>query len=143
MSPVATRPRPAPARRRSDMLGLLAGGLGLVLAFAVLLPAIDAPPHVTAVTIDNPHGWSVDVDATNASGDGWVGIGNVAKSANVAFAEVLDQGPVWVFRFSYAGVDGGQLKVSRADLEGSGWEITVPDEFARRMRAAGLGPSAR
>lgn len=143
MSPVATRPRPAPARRRSDLLGLFAAGVGLVLALGVLFLAMEAPQHVERVTIHNPHEWSAGVEASNERRQGWVGIGVVNKNEAHAFEEVLDQGRTWVFRFSYGGVDGGELTVSRADLQRSGWKVTVPDEFATRMREAGLGPSAR
>lgn len=143
MSPVATRPRPAPARRRSDVLAVLAAVLGLVLALGVLLPAMEVPPHVERITIDNPHEWSAAVEASDASRQGWVGIGTVGKNAAHGFEKVLDQGHTWTFRFSYAGFDGGELAVSRADLQRNGWKIAVPDEFATRMRAAGLGPSAR
>jgi hypothetical protein len=143
MSPVATRPRPAPARRRSDILGLLAAGVGLVAALGVLFLAMDAPPHVERVTINNPHEWSAAVEVSDERQQGWVGLGIVNKGVTHPFEEVLDQGRTWVFRFSYAGVDGGELRVSRADLQRSGWKIAVPDEFATRMREAGLEPSAR
>ena len=143
MSPVDTRPHPAPARRRSDILGPLAAGIGLLLAVGFLPPAMEAPPHVERITIHNPHEWSAAVEASGASRRGWVGIGEVDKKATLDFGEVLDQGPVWVFRFSYAGVDGGEMKVYRTDLRRSGWKVTVPDEFANRMQGARLGPSTR
>jgi hypothetical protein len=54
---------------------------------------------------------------------------------------VIDQGEQWVFRFTYGGVDGGELVVPRTELEASGWKVTVPQQFAERMRAAGVGPS--
>ena len=37
-------------------------------------------------------------------------------------------------------VDGGELVVSRADLEREAWKVSVPDEFEARIRAAGVVP---
>ncbi|MDQ3569191.1 MAG: hypothetical protein M3396_00910 [Actinomycetota bacterium] len=142
MSSVLTPQPRAPLRRRSDILVVLTGALVLVGVVAVLVPATKTAGHVASITITNPHRWPAGVEAAAENRQGWVGIGAVDASGTRAFEEVLDQGRVWVFRFSYAGVDGGELVVSRAELEGSQWKVTVPDEFANRLGAAGLGPSA-
>lgn len=129
-------------RRGSDILVVLAGTLTLVLVLAVLVSATETPGHIESITITNPHQWSAGVEAAGEDRKGWVGIGVVDATATQTFGKILDQGRVWAFRFSYAGVGGGELVVPRADLQRSGWKITLPDEFAERMRAAGVGPSA-
>jgi hypothetical protein len=48
-----------------------------------------------------------------------------------------------MFRFRYAGVDGGEVVVSRNDLEGSRWRVRVPEEVGTRLTQAGLGPSGQ
>ena len=78
---------------------------------------------------------------TDGQRDGLIGLATVGRERTRAVEEVIDQGPSWIFRFSYGGVDGGELAMSRAELERARWTITVPEEFAARMRAAGLGPS--
>jgi hypothetical protein len=131
------------SRRSSDILLALACALALTLVLAVLVPATTTPEHVKGITFSNPHSWPAGVEAGGQNKGGWVGIGAVDATGSRTFEEVLDQGPVWVFRFSYAGIDGGELAVPRAVLERSGWEVTVPDEFADRLRAAGMRPSAQ
>lgn len=142
MSPTLTAAPPAPARRRRGVLSALAACVGFVVVLAMLLWATRTPGHVPSITIENPHQWSSAVEAAGESRPGWLGIGAVDATATKTFGEVLDQGPIWVFRFSYAGVDGGELAVSRADLQRGGWKVTIPSEFAERMRAAGLPASA-
>jgi hypothetical protein len=56
--------------------------------------------------------------------------------------EVADQGREWVFRFSYGGVDAGELVLSRDRLARDGWNITVPSAVAERLRDAGVQESA-
>ena len=142
MRPVVTQPRPAPARRSGTALLLV--GAGVVVAFSALalMSAVDSPARVSRVTIDNPHEWAATVEVAGVgSGDGWLGLGMVGRQTRQAFEEVLDQGSQWRFRFSYAGTDGGELTLSRSELERRGWNLAVPDTFRDRMRAAGLTPS--
>ena len=128
-----TQPRRAPLRRGDILTVVVAtiGGLGLLL---VVFSAVRLPPFVDAVTISNPHEWNVEVDVG--------GSGSVGRETTHTYRSVIDSGNEWVFRFSYGGIDGGELVFSRAELERQGWKVIVPDEFARQMRAAGAAPSA-
>ncbi len=141
MSPVATRPRPAPSQSRRNLDVALAAAAMAALALLVIMPATRLPSFVDGVTIVNPHPWSVDVDVTGAPRDGAVGLGGVGPDRTQAFTEVIDQGATWIFTFAYAGANGGELSISRTELERARWTITVPDEFTARMRAAGMVPS--
>ena len=116
-------------------------GAAVLAMVAFLLAEARTPSYVAALTVVNPHQWDVGVEVTGAQRDGWLGMGTVDRTASHGFAQVIDQGKHWVFRFSYAGVDGGELVVPRSELEASGWKVTVPEHFAERMRAAGVGPS--
>ncbi len=113
------------------------------MAFLLMavMPAMEPPADVERVTVDNPHEWPAGVEVAGGERDGWVGLGAVERQASETFEDVLDQGGQWAFRFSYAGVAGGEVALPRADLDRRGWKITVPDTFAERMRAAGLAPS--
>jgi hypothetical protein len=120
---------------------LALAGAAVLATLAFLLPASRTPSYVDEVTVANPHQWDVGVEVSGAERDGWLGMGTVDRTASHGFQQVIDQGQQWVFRFSYAGVDGGELVVPRSELEASGWKVTVPEQFAERMRAAGVGPS--
>ena len=141
MSPVAIRPRPAPLRRKGDLGTVVIAAVVAALALLVVAPAIRAPAFVDRVTVVNPHPWRVEVDVTGSQRAGVVGLVSMGRERTQILEDVMDQGPSWVFRFSYGGVDGGALVVSRAALEQARWTITVPEEFAARMREAGMGPS--
>ena len=141
MSPVATRPPPAPPQNKGGLDTVVIAVLTTVFALLVVLPATRSPAFIDRVTVVNPQPWSVEVDVTGEERDGVVGIASVGREQSQTVEEVLDQGRSWVFRFSYGGADGGELVIARAQLERAGWKVTVPEEFAARMRAAGMGPS--
>ena len=141
MRPVITQPRPAPARRPGTALLLLGVAVVVALLALPLTSALDSPARVSRVTIDNPHQWAASVEVAGVGGKGWLGLGTVGRQARQGFEEILDQGSQWRFRFSYAGTQGGELTISRSELDGRGWVLTVPASFAERMRAAGLAPT--
>jgi hypothetical protein len=141
MSPVATRPRPAPSQSRRNLDMALIAAAVAVLALLVVMPATRLPSFVDRVTIVNPHPWSVHVDVTGDGRDGRVALAGVGPERTRTVTAVIDHGETWIFEFAYGGADGGELVVNRAELEDAGWRITVPEEFAARMRAAGMEPS--
>jgi len=135
------RPRLLREARSADVLGIIAVVAFCLLVLLVIVPALQGPSYIDELTIENPHQWHVNVDASDSSRDGWVSIGPLSRESTVTVQGVIDQGERWVFRFSYGGIDGGQLELTRPQLEQSGWKINVPDDFARRMQAAELEPS--
>ncbi len=48
-------------------------------------------------------------------------------------SEVIDQGDVWVFRFDSQGESGGELRLSRTELEAAGWRVSIPAEVGARL----------
>jgi len=56
-------------------------------------------------------------------------------------AEVIDQGEVWLFRFDSQGSSGGELRLTRAELEASDWTVVVPAEVGTRLAQAGAPPT--
>ena len=82
------------------------------------------------------------MEVSGAERDSWIELGSFGRERSRTVEELVDQGRQWVFRFSYAGVEGGELVVSRDRLVGDGWRITVPPEVTERLRAAGLAESA-
>ena len=137
-----------PAGRRRPPLPPAAAALWLVAAATLVVfglavePALRLPGHVDHVVIENPHPWSVTVEAREAAGGGWTPVATVPRDDAVRADEVLDHGDRWELRFRYAGHDGGRVVVDRSAHEAAGWRMTVPDATADRLRDAGASPSA-
>jgi hypothetical protein len=140
MRPVNTQPRPMPAGAKARTLALLASGVVVAIAFTVMTAA-GSPGHVERVTVDNPHEWAASIEMAAVEKGGWVGLGTVDRQMSHTFEEVLDQCRQWRFRFSYGGADGGEVAISRSELERRGWRVEISNTFAERMQAAGLAPS--
>ncbi len=141
MSPVLTRPR------SSQSLPAIAGVVAwTILVLSPLLLVVrmteGEPSFVREVTVDNPLVYKVNVDVKAHDGGGWSGLGTVRRETSKTVEQVVDQGPTWIFRFTYGGEFGGQMTVSRSELRAGGWRVTVPPEVGDRLREAGLRPSA-
>ena len=52
-------------------------------------------------------------------------------------SEVIDQGPSWTFRFSAQGRSGGEVRVTRGELEASNWTVVISDEVIDTLSRAG------
>ena len=56
---------------------------------------------------------------------------------------VLEQGDEWIFGFSSGGVEGGSLRVSRAQLAADGWRLEIPDDVTARLQQGSFVPGYR
>jgi hypothetical protein len=134
----ARRPA-APAR-----LGTRTVAAGAVVALSValiwVLSSVSRSPDRLGLTLDNPTEYDVTVAARSADETAVVAIGTVARRSRQRIDGVLDQGDRWVFEFSSGGADGGELAVSRVELEAAGWRLQIPSGVADRLRATGLRP---
>jgi len=136
-----TEPRSTPLRSPHQAVGLFLGAA--VLAVLIVAPSLAPATFIPRLAIDNPTPFDVNVDVSGGAGGGWIHLGTVARETEGVLEEVADPGPTWVFRFSYAGVDGGELTVPRSELRTSGWLITVPPEVRERLSTEGFEASAR
>ncbi|MBW3546588.1 MAG: hypothetical protein KY452_00405 [Actinobacteria bacterium] len=136
------RPQPLPQAKRRDELLYIALALAALSLVALVAPALELPPVVPELTVDNPHQWNVSVTVTDADREASLAVGSLGRETTQTFLRTTDQGERWIFSFRYGGIDGGELVLSRTELEEAGWRIEVPDEFAARMRTAGVSPSA-
>jgi hypothetical protein len=128
----------APRLRRSPWV-LTAG---VLLSATVLLGGCsDIPPKVDRITIVNATDYDLEVHVTDRERDGWLPIAIAAAHTEDIAQEVIDQGEVWIFRFLFAGDPIGELSISRAELERSGWRVEVPQEIDQRLRELGKPPS--
>jgi hypothetical protein len=142
MAPVDTPARPATTARAPVVVAAVVAAalLGLVIALVV---SLDRAAFVDRITVVNPTDYDVNVDVRSAEGDGWLDLGTVERGREATFEEVADQGDQWLFRFSYAGTEAGELVVARDDLAGRQWTLEIPAEVGLRLQTAGVAPTAR
>jgi hypothetical protein len=129
----ASPPRRAP--RTSILLGVVA------VAGALLISQLLAgPDFVSRVTVDNPTDFGMLVEVSNGRGDGWLPIGSVVRHGSTSFGQVYDVGDVWRFRVWSQTEDGGTFRVTRAQLERTGWHVRIPERVGDALRDAGTHP---
>ena len=143
MAPVLTRSRPpAASRDGGGVLGSLIAVALTAALFALATAALRGPTFVDRVAVANAHPYCVGVDVGRDDGS-WLGLTTAGPGGETAVEKVADRGDRWTFRFSAGGVDGGEVRLDRAELEAADWKVAVPDLAGERFRAAGLGPCPR
>ena len=138
--PVDVRPL-APSARVTSRLPY---ALAVIAAVALAVAAAGVsrgPTFVDRVEVVNRSPYELSVDVRGTAARGWVALGYVDQDASTPVHEVLDQGRQWTFRFRSQGQSGGQLTVSRAELQASDWRLDVPAAVGERLRMAGAPPS--
>jgi hypothetical protein len=98
---------------------------------------------VPRLSIVNPYEWRAHVELAGAGNAGWMPLLGVDRQATRELQQVYDHGSTWRFRFTYGNVDGGEIRMTRAELVAANWTVRVPDQFAQRMRQAAIAPSSR
>jgi len=140
MSSVLDPPR-SPVHRRRPMALV---GFGLVAVVAAVLVGerlTPSPSVVDRLTVVNPTVYHLEIDAVGVGRSHSVAIGPIGRNQIKSFEGVIDQGREWIFRFASGPAEGGELRVSRRELEHDQWRVTVPDDVSRRLQAAGIPPS--
>jgi hypothetical protein len=131
-----------PSRRRDlPIVGLVVAGI--VAVFVLMSTTLREPDHVDRLTLVNPTEYGVNVTVRSAPEQGRFSLGWSESTQERELREVPDLGETWIFAFSYAGVDAGEVTVSRAALAGADWRLEVPATVAQPIRAAGLTPAYR
>jgi hypothetical protein len=142
MSDLLTEPRRTPASRPSAPVAVL---FVVAIAAAVVF-AIEVAPaparFVSGISITNPLPYQVATEVSGPDRNGWMALGAVDPGRSQSFGEVFDLGANWVFRYSYAGVPGGEVRAARSELTRARWRVAVPPEVGQRFEAATLAPSA-
>jgi hypothetical protein len=140
---VLTPPRPRSAPLASVAVVLIGFAVTVAVALPVARLGAGEPTSFRRLTVHNPTPYIVNVEVTGASRNGWLDVGSFARERRRTVEELADQGRQWVFRFSYGGVEAGELVVSRDQLAHDGWRVTLPAEVTERLRDAGFSESAR
>jgi hypothetical protein len=126
----------APARPRTRPIPWDVA-VGLVLAVLVMVPLTRGPHFVPRITIENPTPYTLAVTATDGRHRDWTAVAIVTPKSTTSVRDVVDQGDTWVFRAAGQGADGGEYRATRRDLQRAGWRLTIPNDVAVRLRAAG------
>lgn len=116
-----------------------------IIATALLLivaTACTEPRHVDHITIRNGSSYSLTVSIAGRDRDGYLGLGVVPREGEQTFTEILDQGDLWVFRFTYGGEEAAELSVARAVLLRDHWTVEVPLEASSALAGLGFAESA-
>jgi hypothetical protein len=137
--------RPDTSTRTSRHLGLavIAAVVGLAAAVGLtsLVGMSSGPKTVGRITFENPTAYALDIEVSSGATSGWTSAGSVRQKSTAEVTEVIDQGDVWVFRFDSQGASGGELRLSRTELEAAGWRVSIPAEVGARLAAAGAPPT--
>jgi len=141
--PTAVQPHTPDQVRRG--LGLGVAGVVLAVAVAVALTSLvglsGGPSTVPRLTFENPTAYAIDIEVSAGPSSGWTSAGSVRQRSTADVTEVIDQGDVWLFRFDSQGETGGELRLTRSELEASGWRIVIPAEVGARLAEAGAPPT--
>jgi hypothetical protein len=126
-------------------LGLGIGVLVLAIAAAVGLTSLvglsSGPGTVPLITFENPTVYALDIEVSPGTATGWTSAGSVRQKSTAEVHEVIDQGDVWLFRFDSQGATGGELRLTRDELEAAGWTVSIPAEVGTRLAEAGAPPT--
>jgi hypothetical protein len=135
-------PRPRRTRVRDHLDPDLVTAIAAA-AFALLVGPllVRGPAFVDEVTVDNPSELDVQVRVGGADGDGWVSLTTVGAGTSATVRDVIDRGEVWTVDFAAQGRVGGEVQVTRDELEQRGWVIEVPDPVIARLREEGAEAS--
>lgn len=131
----APRSRPAIGRVARSVPAVL-GGVVVILLLSWL---VRGPDFVDRVTIANRTALDVDVNVAGSDG-GLLDLTYIAAGETKSVRDVIDQGDIWVFHFSYGGTDAGTLRLDRTRLAQNGWRVEIPEAVADRLDAAGHEP---
>jgi hypothetical protein len=147
--PVADMTAPATrapgAARRLRLWSILGGDWFAIVTACVLVllvgtVVLDEPERVD-IEITNPTVFALSIEVTDTERDGWLPTGRLGPGATRTIQDVIDQGEVWVFRFGGQGRHGGELEVTRHDLERAAWHLVIPAAVGDRLAAQGAPPT--
>ncbi|MET0628072.1 MAG: hypothetical protein ABW033_06405 [Acidimicrobiia bacterium] len=136
MSQVQTEPAPSTVHRSSATLRVVMVGVLVAAVLALALRIVEGPEFVDRLTIANQSSSPLDVDVAGSRDGGWTPEGVALQRGETNFADVIDQGDVWWFRFSSAN-RSAIVRVPREQLARDGWHVTVPSSITDTLASEG------
>lgn len=121
--------------------GALALALVTVVALTFIVGRSGRPSTVPRLTFENPTPYALDIEVSPGTGTGWSSAGSVRQRSTADVYEVTEQGDVWLFRFHSQGQSGGELRLTRSELEAAEWRIVIPADVGGRLADAGAPPT--
>lgn len=106
-----------------------------------LMGGCDDVSFVERIVIVNSTDYNVLVDVKGSDAHAWLELGTARRNTETVKAEVIDQGETWIFRFSYAGEELGEERVSRSDLVRNKWRYEIPARVGQTLKEKGYPPS--
>lgn len=144
MTPPTTLRPDAPGRSRRAVTvaaAAIAVGLAVAVALTFLVGLSESPATVARITFVNPTPYSLDVSVAPGPESASSPVGFVPKQSTAVMEEVPDQGDVWTFRFDGQGESGGEVRLTRGQLQSQGWRVEIPVEVGQRLADAGAPPT--
>ena len=141
MNQLLVEPAPSNVQRVRPIAGKIGVVLAVVAVLVISMWIVRPPDFVDHVSVTNRSGYDLNVDVSDVNRDGWLPI-SVATGggATTRTQDVIDQRDTWIFRFSYAGKNAGEISVPRSELADNGWRVAVPGSVAQNLRDAGIQP---
>lgn len=136
MTETMTRPR---VNRRARALPLYLVAIAAWLAFTVAMTPHLADFPRAEFKVRNDTDWNLTLHVRTAGAI--TPIMTIDEGRERVTSEVIVPGETWHFIWRFEGEDVGTSTVAHDDLRRSGFELTVPDEVARALRASGATPS--
>ena len=99
------------------------------------------PAFVPKVTVVNASPYATTVEDTGATRDGWTTVTIADPRATTTAEQVIDQGATWTFRFSAQGQNGGEVTLTRNQLERTGWQVRIPVDVQQQLEKLGSQPT--
>jgi hypothetical protein len=121
-----------PGLRGARWWSWILASMAVAACFAGMNRLLAGPSFVETITFVNPTAYGVDVAVTDEDRTGWLPLGEAEERASTEYEEVLDPGQVWIVRF--ADGEGGELRITRPQLERSGWHVRIPAAMEARLR---------
>ena len=139
---------PTPGRRlrplinRAGARAAAAAGAVLVALVVIVNVAFDDPTFIDRISFENRSGYDIRIEVAGDDARDWMPLGVAMQHCTTAIELVIDQGPTWHIRFFAQGREGGQVTVTRADLQRADWTLQIPDSVEAELvsRQAPLPP---
>ena len=110
----------------------------LAVAGVLLVSQLLASPHyVGRLTFHNPTDYQLAAEVSDGT-KGWLPLGSLDGRASTSVGEVYDLGDVWNVRLFTQGRPAGHLRLTRAQLERSHWNVQIPRQIGDQLQAAGV-----